>query len=236
MISLSCLKDPISKAILISLSLHVALFVFINRLNLAENAEILPEFQKVKVSFTSIKEQKPEIAPPEIQSVSEPMEVEESPVVPVQIKETPVLESPVPESPVPESPAVAVVEPVSKPLPEIKEALQPQGTQERHVLVPTPQVVDAAPGEPSLDDLNLEGARMPPPVYPSMAKQMGWEGDVTIIFTINSKGRVEEIVIDQSSGHDLLDQSVLTTVQKYWRFPRGGDPLRVRKDFSFRLI
>lgn len=88
----------------------------------------------------------------------------------------------------------------------------------------------------SLDNLNLSNARVPLPSYPVQAKKMEWEGDVTVSFVINEKGRVESFVIEESSGYELLDQAVADMVMKGWRFPRREAPLQVWKTFSFKLI
>ncbi len=88
-----------------------------------------------------------------------------------------------------------------------------------------------------LDSLDFSGrAQMPPPSYPSQAKRMEWEGDVTVSFVINKKGKVESLILEKSSGHELLDKAVLNTVKKGWRFPRREESVQVWKTFSFRLI
>ncbi|OQY30772.1 MAG: hypothetical protein B6241_15350 [Spirochaetaceae bacterium 4572_59] len=102
---------------------------------------------------------------------------------------------------------------------------------------PEPGVYSGVYSGQKLEDLDFSGAvRMPAPVYPSRARKMEWEGDVTVSFVINKKGKIESIIIEESTGYELLDKTVFNTVKKGWRFPRRDDPVRVWKTFSFRLI
>ena len=55
--------------------------------------------------------------------------------------------------------------------------------------------------------------------YPYAARRMGWKGSVTVAFVILENGNAEAIRVTQSSGHDLLDQSVLKTVRALQPFP-----------------
>ena len=86
-----------------------------------------------------------------------------------------------------------------------------------------------------LSDYGAEGARLVPPSYPRRARELGWEGDVTLVFSIDEKGRTGNVRILRSSGYELLDETALETVEKAWRFPRGVPAEAVWKTFSFRL-
>jgi protein TonB len=195
------------------------------------------ENQRVKVNFLSMEKESSEEEIPvlsqehSVVSEIEPI-IQEIPPAPPEVE----VPAPAEALPSPDKPADLATLSESETKQEAQDSGALLDVQADFGNTTAPVAFEPGPAEPLLDTLDLEGARMPAPVYPSMAKQMGWEGDVSIIFTINSKGRAEEIVIEQSSGHELLDQSVLTTVKKHWRFPKGGDPLRVRKEFSFRLI
>ena len=57
----------------------------------------------------------------------------------------------------------------------------------------------------------------PAPQYPSMARRRGWEGTVLLRVFVNDLGKVDEITINQSSGHSTLDRAAIKTVMK-WQF------------------
>ncbi|WP_168203479.1 energy transducer TonB [Oceanispirochaeta crateris] len=230
-------REPIGRALLVSLSLHVVLLALIVRLNPPGPVVTSMENQRVKVNFLSIERESAEEESPVLSKehsvVSETVPIiQEIPPAPPEAK----VPAPVEASSFPDTPADLATPSEPEEIMDASDSAALLEVQPGSGNTTAPTAFDSGALEPFLDELDLEGSRMPAPVYPSMAKQMAWEGDVLITFTINSKGRAEDIVIDQSSGHELLDQSVLTTVKKHWRFPKGRDPLRVRKEFSFRLI
>lgn len=57
----------------------------------------------------------------------------------------------------------------------------------------------------------------PKPPYSLEARNKGWEGKVKLKVEVLPDGRVGEIELKESSGHEVLDQSALATVKK-WRF------------------
>jgi len=82
-------------------------------------------------------------------------------------------------------------------------------------------------------------AENPKPIYPQEAREKGYEGEVVLRVEILINGRVGQIEIKKSSGHELLDHSALTTV-KQWRFiPAKKDdiaiPLWVNIPVKFQL-
>ena len=56
-----------------------------------------------------------------------------------------------------------------------------------------------------------------PPAYPTQARRKGWEGKVVLEISVLSSGRVDEIAVQESSGHSILDTAALRTVRR-WRF------------------
>ena len=64
---------------------------------------------------------------------------------------------------------------------------------------------------------------------------MGWKGSVTVAFVILENGNAEAIRVTQSSGHDLLDQSVLRTVRALQPFPSAPDWAELIIPIAFRL-
>jgi len=55
--------------------------------------------------------------------------------------------------------------------------------------------------------------------YPRVARQMGWQGKVTVSFLILNDGRISNIKIKQSSGKDVLDNNAVETVKRASPFP-----------------
>lgn len=79
----------------------------------------------------------------------------------------------------------------------------------------------------------------PPPNYPRLARQRGWEGLVSLKVRVSAQGEVEEVWVEQSSGHGVLDQAALKAV-KEWRFQPAREGERAvsglaRVPIEFRL-
>lgn len=71
--------------------------------------------------------------------------------------------------------------------------------------------------------------------YPYTARRMGWKGSLIVAFVILENGTVEATRVIKSSGHDLLDQTVLKTVQTLQPFPRPPSRAEVIIPIAFRL-
>lgn len=71
--------------------------------------------------------------------------------------------------------------------------------------------------------------------YPYTARRMGWKGSLTVAFVILENGTVETVRVIKSSGHDLLDQSVLKTVRTLQSFPKPPSRAEVIIPIAFRL-
>jgi TonB family protein len=82
-------------------------------------------------------------------------------------------------------------------------------------------------------------AQNPKPLYPREAKKRGYEGEVLLRVEVLSNGRVGEIEVKRSSGHEVLDRSAMTAVRQ-WRFvpARKGEtpvPVWVNIPVAFQL-
>jgi protein TonB len=53
--------------------------------------------------------------------------------------------------------------------------------------------------------------------YPREAAKNNWEGKVTLLISITNKGNVSEVIIQKSSGYEILDDAAKDNVKK-WRF------------------
>jgi len=79
----------------------------------------------------------------------------------------------------------------------------------------------------------------PPPPYPRLARKLGHEGVVQLEALVSIAGRVDDLRIAASSGHESLDAAALEAV-RFWRFSAGqrnGQPvaMRVRVPVRFSL-
>lgn len=77
----------------------------------------------------------------------------------------------------------------------------------------------------------------PKPGYPLEARQQGYEGKVLLKVEVLQTGRVGEVKVARTSGHQILDQSALTAVKK-WRFipaRRGRIPILAWVNIAIRF-
>ena len=78
-----------------------------------------------------------------------------------------------------------------------------------------------------------------PADYPRLARQRGWQGQVVLKVRVSASGKASDILVETSSGHELLDEAAIEAVRS-WRFSparRGDNPLEtwVRVPVDFRL-
>ena len=57
--------------------------------------------------------------------------------------------------------------------------------------------------------------------YPTMAIKRGVEGTVYVSFRINESGKPDDIKIQKSSGHSVLDSTAVKVVKKAGPYPYG---------------
>jgi protein TonB len=81
--------------------------------------------------------------------------------------------------------------------------------------------------------------RNPPPDYPAHAKRRGMEGTVMLEVLVSGEGAARQVMVAQSSGHALLDESAKDAVAR-WKFVparRAGAAVeaRVIVPVEFRL-
>jgi periplasmic protein TonB len=78
----------------------------------------------------------------------------------------------------------------------------------------------------------------PPPGYPEMARQRGYEGVVRVQAEILADGRVGKAVISQSSGYAILDQTAINAV-KAWKFipaKKSGIPYKTWAELPIKFV
>lgn len=203
----------------------------------------------------------PAVAPtPEPERAKPPLKPEPEPVIepePVPIPEP--VEIPEPE-PVPEP--EPMVEPQPEPIPEpvVEPDAEPDVGATRRVAREEPGETseETAIAPPSVDSAG-ETAELggltesavptfdrspaytynPKPKYPRAARRRGQEGTVVLLIEVLASGRVGEVAIEESSGHELLDGAAMKAVRR-WRFTpakKGSVPVRasVKVPVEFNL-
>ena len=142
-----------------------------------------------------------------------------------------------PEKPLPETPPEPIRTP--PPLALIPLAQQPALTVPREEPPPPPSaepVPAPAPPPPappqtvSAGDLSSSMVHAPPPRYPTESRRKREEGTVLLAVLLGTDGRVADIRIARSSGHERLDQAALRAVRQ-WRWSptmRGGAAVQIR--------
>jgi periplasmic protein TonB len=78
----------------------------------------------------------------------------------------------------------------------------------------------------------------PPPGYPAMARQNGYEGVVFVQAEILTDGRVGRTVISKSSGYAILDQTAVSAV-KTWKFEpakKSGVPYKTWAELPIKFM
>lgn len=102
--------------------------------------------------------------------------------------------------------------------PAVQEEVQPV---QQNATPPSPVVLDAEP------DYRADYLNNPRPPYPMVARRMGFHGKVILNVEVLAEGKAGQVLLQQSCGHDILDNAAMQTV-KTWRFTparRFGQPV-----------
>lgn len=163
--------------------------------------------------------------------------------------------APEPEPPAPEpdppAPEPKAVMPLPRKPPAVKEpAKSPTAVRPLKPRSATPVAIPAAPVSPDRvertvlpssspgeaappveryqpPDLRAAYASNPAPRYPPFARRSGQEGTVLLSVVVTASGTVEQVTVQQGSGHALLDRAAVESVSG-WRFvpaQRQGHPV-----------
>lgn len=127
------------------------------------------------------------------------------PPIDLQVKpKTPPITTPraIPKAPTP--PAVVPTDAGNIPAPPATPTIEPA--------VEAPPVADAAPIEATL------AYRTAPLTFPSAAIRRKLHGTVILRVLVDAEGKPTQVVIDKSSGSELLDKSAREQVLANWRF------------------
>lgn len=186
---------------------------------LSKPEEIITPAQPLmmEVSMIAIPAAKPSVAPPRPAPPPPPEKKPPPKVVPPKPqakKAPPILQK---------SPDYAPVEPVLQPQPAPANNTAPSSPASS-APVDTP-----APSAPQFTEANFKAnyAHNPKPEYPTIAKSRGWQGKVLLRVQVSAEGLSDTVAVEQSSGHEMLDESALQAV-KQWKFipaKRGDTPV-----------
>jgi protein TonB len=86
-------------------------------------------------------------------------------------------------------------------------------------VTPAPVAAGPAPATETITEASATAAYLnnPPPVYPEIAQEKGWEGTVILSVLVQPDGKAKTIEVKTSSGRKILDQTATQTVQR-WTF------------------
>jgi protein TonB len=97
-------------------------------------------------------------------------------------------------------------------------------------VAPTPaeaaplRIVAPVKHEPTPISSSGRGGDRPDPQYPTIALQLGQQGTVKLLVTVDDSGRVVSADIQESSGSPILDYNAQETIKRRWIIPpeNGG--------------
>jgi protein TonB len=124
-----------------------------------------------------------------------------------------------------EVPRVVVVTPDSPAIhfavPTIGTVVVPNALAKAPPPQPLKPVVQRSEPKPRLINDTGAGGDRPAPAYPKMALELGQQGAVTLLMTVDDAGIITSIRIKESSGSPILDRVTLDYVKKHWIVPPG---------------
>ncbi|MGZ5050182.1 MAG: energy transducer TonB [Methylobacter sp.] len=97
-------------------------------------------------------------------------------------------------------------------------------------VAPSSSAVSKAPAESApFTEANFAAnyGSNPKPKYPSIATSRGWQGTVRLLVKVSAEGDSEEVTVQRSSGHEVLDEAAIEAVER-WKFipaKRGDTPI-----------
>nr|WP_321465459.1 energy transducer TonB [uncultured Desulfobulbus sp.] len=71
--------------------------------------------------------------------------------------------------------------------------------------------------------------------FPATARKMGLSGKIVISFVLKENGQVEGITVVSSSGHEILDDTVVATIRRVAPFPRPPVSAQLMLPIVFHL-
>jgi protein TonB len=152
--------------------------------------------------------------------------------IPIQFHEPPPPVKPPPpielqKAPVKAPPATTHVQHVEAPPVVSPPVVTDEGTAPMDP--PAPVVVAPPAAQSGPIEATLAYVAAPAPRYPSIAIRGHMSGTVTLRVLVDENGKPQEVVIESSSGHDVLDRAARDQVLANWRFqPAQSNGQKVR--------
>ena len=203
-------------------AIHAALFY-----GLWKNQLIPPPEQMVTLFADFIAAPKPELAPT---IAHEPPPAKLQPIKKPDPK-------PVQPRLVTKAPALPEEEPVA-PMPEPEPVLEPEIEMLEPEVITQPAQMPAGPVTLT-SELSVSCPTLSAPIYPSISRRMGEEGQLVLRVELDENGQVDTAVVVDSSGYPRLDEAAMTAVKDWQCRPplRGGQPIRAiaLQPFNFVL-
>ena len=77
-------------------------------------------------------------------------------------------------------------------------------------------------------------------IFPPLARQKRQTGQLTAVFTVDNQGQLQRIIVEESSGHPILDHAALEAVRgaaPFGPFPShiNLQRLNIRANFDYRI-
>lgn len=122
-------------------------------------------------------------------------------------------------APIPPPPAVPRARPKAPPAPVVVPT--DEGTIAAPPAVPTPRVEPAEAAPPVADAAPVEASlayRSAPLTFPPQAIRRKMQGTVMLRVLVDAEGKPVQVMIEKSSGYELLDKSARDQVLANWRF------------------
>ena len=215
-------------ALLFSLGLHTLVLAVLPG---------IPEDQVKTPVELSVELQPPPkpLPPPEPPKPPQPEKPKQPPKKPLPLPQPKPLPAPLPRA---ETPPLPAHESEPQPAPPVisvpPQAVEPPSA----VAIPTPPPEPPKPKGPSEQDitnarsnysslLSREFARHKQ--YPRLAQMRGWQGTAKVELHIDAGGGIVSIVINESSGFEILDKQALEMVRKASPLPQPPEALRGRE-------
>jgi protein TonB len=121
-------------------------------------------------------------------------------------------------------------------MPTIGNVLVPNTLAAVPSAVPLQRPVAVVKASPSLlTDTGNGGERPSPNEYPRIAQQLGQQGKVMLLLTVNESGVVTSAEVQETSGFPILDHFSVEWVKRHWTLPPGAAGRLFLAPFDYKL-
>jgi protein TonB len=170
---------------------------------------------------------KKEVSPPEtVRKVTVSKKITPAPVAPMRPVQVAVREIPPVALPSPPRVPVEAVEPV----PDLADSAMESGEDLAPLRNITAEEVTGTPAQALIRLARPLYLKNPPPEYPGLARRRHLQGTVVLAVSVTADGTVDELRVEESSGHKVLDRAAVRAVRNWLFEPgrRGGERIAMR--------